>query len=302
MMRLERLTLCVLVLVLGASACRVPPDGFRCSAHAACTHDGQPGFCEATGACSTTDATCPSGRRYLPDSTGGLGSSCVSSELDGGIPGDDAGTSIAPIIARGATVVLPGTGRSSIDVTIPPGTQAGDYVLVVFTAGPYTLVPTVPTTWKKRAERVECEHEGNTYWYSFVQGVGDPLVYNVGFPDVANHSTAVTLSYGNVTTTSMPRSESLSEDCLATMGQVAQTNSIFGQVGDRLIAIFTADTTDGETWSTPNGMTPVASTGLIAVFDEYLEESGMTGPRASSVYGHSNGPRGGYYAATLPHL
>ncbi len=54
------LTLLTSVLALACS-----PDAlFQCTEDSQCVQDGVDGFCEATGACSFPDATCPSNRRY----------------------------------------------------------------------------------------------------------------------------------------------------------------------------------------------------------------------------------------------
>ena len=81
---------CLLVLAMLSGCLR--SSSFQCESDQSCTHNGQPGRCEATHYCSVADSSCPGGNRY-GDSAGSLSGQCVGDQQgsDAGIdvPADD---------------------------------------------------------------------------------------------------------------------------------------------------------------------------------------------------------------------
>src|SRR6188508_3121019 len=77
---------------------------FACEDDAQCDDGGQLGVCQAGGACSFPDGTCPSGQRYGEHVGGGIAGECVPQ-------GDDTTGAAAETTATSAS----GVDEGSID-------------------------------------------------------------------------------------------------------------------------------------------------------------------------------------------
>lgn len=100
--------------ISGALGCG--PAAFACQDDQECLGDGQ-GFCEADGACSFPDPSCPSGRRYGDLGPADVAGECVPGGNDTGT-GDDDGDSVGVGTSSG--------GGDTLDDGSDPGDASAD--------------------------------------------------------------------------------------------------------------------------------------------------------------------------------
>ena len=158
MTNLARIRSLIVALVAGFTGCLELAPSFECRSSDQCASESGAGVCEPTGACSFTDPTCPSLRRYGERSAPDLRSTCVPPGTLSKLIAADRITTWSPGIARDTQLDLPlgDDGlpqRSTVCATLSPGQDIQQAVdscpegqVVQLKAGTFTTSSTITLT------------------------------------------------------------------------------------------------------------------------------------------------------------
>jgi hypothetical protein len=221
--------------------------------------------------------------------SGTLSGSCARLAI--ALTGVDGGPAGGGVSVVGFSAAQP-QQTAMLSLAMPPGTQAGDFLLLCLYANSSTVTAQLPSGWAPLSELVS--PQGFHVWW-LTRSADSSLSNAVAGFGGTPLASAVLVAYRGADP-SQPIDTHSSPDTLT--GSVSGTQIAFtapsispARANDRLAAFFVYDSGDGGSWTQPpSGMTKLADTGSIGLFDGKLIGAGATGAAtATAGYGGTNG-------------
>jgi hypothetical protein len=183
----------------------------------------------------------------------------------------------------------------TLSLTLPAGTQAGDFLLLCLYANSSTVTAQLPGGWAPLSDVVSPQGF-HVWWLTRTADAGlSSAVASFGGSPLAS---AVMVAYRGVDASQPIDARSSPETLTGTVSgaQIAFTAPSISpaRANDRLADFFVYDSGDGDSWTqSPSGTTKLADTGSIGFFDAQLIGAGATGAAtATAGFGGSNGVYG----------
>jgi hypothetical protein len=194
--------------------------------------------------------------------------------LDGGeggsLGGDggDGGSLGGGIFVRGAPSTFMQSSATTVTLSLPPGTEAGDYL---FAEVHLPDLATRPPGWTALGDSNGCDDQ-RTFWLSKTAQPGEPSTYVFGTAAGPGLTAGILVSIAGVEpSTPIDATSGATKELTPALPTVVTTVP-----GDLLLLGIGEKDYDPATWPTPSGMTSVAGVTGLALFQAPMPSPGTT--------------------------